>query len=71
VISIWIIEDCEKVLTYLQGTQDYILAYYISDLLEIVGYTDFDFTRCLYSRKLTLVCVILLVGGAVSWKSMK
>jgi hypothetical protein len=33
----------KKVLRYLQGTQDYMLTYNKSDLLEIVGYTNSNF----------------------------
>jgi hypothetical protein len=61
----------KKVLRYLQGTQDYMLTYNRSDLLEIVGYIDSDFAGCPNSRKSTSGYIFLLASGAVSWRSMK
>ncbi|RVW79277.1 Retrovirus-related Pol polyprotein from transposon TNT 1-94 [Vitis vinifera] len=43
----------------------------ISSHLEIVGYSDSDFVGCLNSRRSTLGYIFMLVGGAVSWKSVK
>ena len=39
--------------------------------LEIIGYSDSDFTACVDSRKSTSGYIFLFVGGAVSWKSAK
>ncbi|KAL6327282.1 hypothetical protein AAG906_017839 [Vitis piasezkii] len=39
--------------------------------LEIVGYLDSDFAGCLDSRRSTSGYIFMLVGGAVSWKSVK
>ena len=61
----------KKVLRYLRGTQDHMLTYNKSDLLEIVGYSDSDFAGCPDSRKSTSCYIFLLAGGAVSWKSSK
>ncbi|KAL6333644.1 hypothetical protein AAG906_028829 [Vitis piasezkii] len=38
---------------------------------EIVGYSDFDFAGCLDSKRSTSGYIFMLVGGAVSWKSVK
>lgn len=46
-----------------------MLTYNISDLLVIVGYADF--VRYPDSRKSTSGYIILLAGGAISWKSME
>ena len=56
---------------YLQRTKDYMLIYKRSDRLEIVGYFDSDFTRCLDSKRSTLSYIFTLAGGAISWKSVK
>jgi len=61
----------KKVLRYLQGTKNHMLTYRKSDHLEVIGYTDPDFTGCVDKRKSTFGYVYLLVGGAISWKSVK
>ena len=53
----------KKVMSYLQGNKDYILAYKHSDNLEVVGYTDSDFAECADTRKSTLGYIFLLAGG--------
>ena len=40
----------ERVMRYLQRTKDYMLAYRKLDQLEIIGYSDSDFTECQNSR---------------------
>ncbi|XP_057981246.1 secreted RxLR effector protein 161-like [Malania oleifera] len=61
----------KKVLRYLQGMKDYKLVYRRSDHLEVVGYSNSDFVGCVNTRKSTFGYVYLLVGGAISWKSVK
>ncbi|XP_057958549.1 secreted RxLR effector protein 161-like [Malania oleifera] len=61
----------KKVLRYLQGMKDYKLMYRRSDHLEVVGYSDSDFTGCADTRKSTFGYVYLLAEGAISWKSAK
>ena len=56
---------------YLQRTKDYMLTYRKSDQLEIIGYSDSDFAGCRDSMKSTSGYIYLLVGGAISWKSVK
>ena len=41
----------KKVLRYLQGTKDHTLTYMRFDHLEVIGYSDSDFTRFVDSRK--------------------
>ena len=61
----------KKVLRYLQGTKDYMLTFKRYDQLEVIGYTDSDFSSCLDSRKSTFGYLFMLVEGAISWKSAK
>ena len=61
----------KKVMRYLRGTKDYILTFKRYDNLEVIGYTDSDFTGCVDSRKSTFGYVYLLAGATISWKSAK
>ena len=61
----------KRVMRYLQRTKDYMLTYRKSDQLEIIGYSDSDFAGCRDSMKSTSGYIYLLVGGAISWKSVK
>ncbi|XP_057952464.1 secreted RxLR effector protein 161-like [Malania oleifera] len=61
----------KKVQRYLQGTKDYKLMYQRSDHLEVVGYSDSDFSGCVDTRKSTFGYVYLLARGTISWKSAK
>ena len=36
----------KRVMWYLQKTKDYMLTYWRSDQLEIIGYSDFDYVGC-------------------------
>jgi hypothetical protein len=55
----------------LQGTKDYGLTYRHIDHLEVVGYSDSDFARCVDSRKSTSGYIFLLARRAISWRSNK
>jgi len=55
----------------LQGTNDYMLTYKKSDQLKVIGYSDFDFADCLEDRKSTSGLILMMAGGAISWKSVK
>jgi hypothetical protein len=48
-----------------------MLTYERSDSLEIVGYSDSDFTGCLDTDRSTSGYVFKLAGGAISWSSFK
>src|SRR3954469_23373871 len=63
----------KRVFRYLQKTKDYMLTYRKSESiqLEIVGFSDSDFSGCQDTRRSTSGYVFLLAGGAISWKSMK
>nr|CAN78435.1 hypothetical protein VITISV_006572 [Vitis vinifera] len=39
--------------------------------LEVIGYSDLDYTGCIDSRKSTSGYVFMLAGGAISWRSAK
>ncbi|XP_047325431.1 secreted RxLR effector protein 161-like [Impatiens glandulifera] len=65
----WIV--VKRVMRYLKRTKDFMLTYKKSDQLEIVGYSDSDFTGCQDSRRSTSSYIFMLAGGAISWKSVK
>ena len=48
-----------------------MLMYRKSEQLEIIGYSDFDFSGCIDSIKSISSYISLLAGGAISWKSAK
>ena len=56
---------------YLQGIKDFKLTYRHSDPLEVVGYSDSDFTGCTDTRKSTSGYIFLLAKGVISWRSIK
>jgi hypothetical protein len=60
-------DGAKKALRYLQGTKDIILTYEKSNTpLEIVGYSDLDFTDCLDTEKSTSGYISTLTNGAIS-----
>ncbi|XP_070044951.1 secreted RxLR effector protein 161-like [Nicotiana tomentosiformis] len=61
----------KRVLRYFQGTKDYKLTYKYSDSLEVIGYSDSDLGGCKDTGKSTSGYIFLLVGGVVSWRSVK
>ncbi|RVW64274.1 Retrovirus-related Pol polyprotein from transposon TNT 1-94 [Vitis vinifera] len=61
----------KKVMRYLQGTKDYNLMYRRTNNLEVVGYSNLDFAGCVDSRKSTSGYIFIVVGGAISWRSVK
>jgi hypothetical protein len=56
-------KPAKKVMQYLQGTKDYGLTFRHTDHLEVVGYSDSDFARCVDSRKSTSGYIFLLLEG--------
>ena len=61
----------KKVLRYLQGTKNYMLMYKRSNRLDLIGYSNSDFSGCLDNKKSTFGHLFLLAEGVVSWKSSK
>ncbi|XP_041011278.1 secreted RxLR effector protein 161-like [Juglans microcarpa x Juglans regia] len=61
----------KKVMWHLQRTKDYMLTYGRSEHFDIIGFSDSDFASCLDNRRSTSGYVFMLVGGAMSWKSVK
>ena len=61
----------KKVLRYLQGTKDLILTYQHTNILNVVGFCDVDFTGCIDDKKSTTSYIFVMAGGVVSWKSVK
>ena len=58
----------KKVLTYLQGTKDFVLTYQLSNILDIVGYSNADYAGCPNDRKSTSGYIFMMAGGAISVK---
>ncbi|XP_051118529.1 secreted RxLR effector protein 161-like [Andrographis paniculata] len=56
---------------YLQGTKDFMLMYRQTNVLEVIGYSDLDYTGCIDTRKSTSGYVFMLAGGTISWRSAK
>ena len=52
------------VMWYLQKTTDYMLTYWRSDQLEIIGYSDY--VGCQDSNRSTSCYIYMLAGGAIS-----
>ena len=52
----------KRVMQFLQITKEYMLTYKRSDKLEIMGYSDSDFTGCLDSKRSTLGYIFTLAG---------
>ena len=48
-----------------------MLTFRRSSHIEVIGYSDSDYARYMGTRKSTLGYLFLLVGGAVSWGSVK
>jgi hypothetical protein len=48
-----------------------MLTYRRSDKLEVIGYTDSDFTGCMDSLKSTSDYIFILIGEAISCRSAK
>ena len=61
----------KKVLRYLQGTKDLMLTYRRTNILDVVGFCDADFSGCIDDKKSTTGYIFMMAGGAVSWKSVK
>jgi hypothetical protein len=61
----------KKALRYIQGTKVLMITYERSDSLEIVGYSDSDFTGCMDTDRSISGYVFKLVGGAISRSSSK
>ena len=61
----------KKVLRYLQGTKDLMLTYWRIDTLEVVGFSDSNYSGCVDDKKCTSGFIFMMAEGAVSWKSFK
>ena len=59
-------KDVKNVLRYLQGTKYYMLMYRRSNHLEVIGYSDLNFVRCINNRKSTFDYLSLFRKGAIS-----
>ena len=48
-----------------------MLTYRHTDTLEVVGFSDFDYTGCMDDKKSTSGYIFMMAQGVVSWKSVK
>ena len=61
----------KKILRYLVGTKSIGLWYSKNTPLELIGYSDSDFTGCKLDRKSTSGAYHFLRGNLISWFSKK
>ena len=61
----------KRVIRYLKGTRTTGLTYGTESSYDPIGYCDSDWAGCRVTRKSTEGFVILIGGGAVSWRSKK
>ena len=47
------------------------MTYWCTDTLEMVGFSDSNYARCMNDKKFTFCYIFLMVQGAVSLKSVK
>lgn len=63
-------QTVKRIFRYLIGTRNYGLVFGNSgSTLNLIGFTDADYTGCIQTRKSRSSCVFLLNGGPVSWSS--
>ena len=56
----------KKVLRFLEGTKDLMLTYRCTDTLEVVGFSDYDYTGCMEDKKSTSYYIFMMAEGVVS-----
>ncbi|XP_068651606.1 secreted RxLR effector protein 161-like [Aristolochia californica] len=64
-------KSTKRVMRYLRRTKYYMLTYWRSDSLEIIGFSDSDFVGCQDNRRSTSSYIFMLGEGGISWKSAK
>lgn len=60
------LKAAKRILRYLNGTQDLVLFYPISDSFDLIGYTDDDYAGFLVDRKSTLGMAHFLGSALIS-----
>ena len=58
-------------LRYIRGTMEYGLVYEHSGSVQLEGFTDVDWVRCVEDRKSTSGCCFNIESGVVTWFSRK
>ncbi|XP_038904442.1 secreted RxLR effector protein 161-like [Benincasa hispida] len=61
----------KRILRYLKGTPSLGILYQKGEKLNLIGFSDSEYTRDLNDRKSTLGYVFMLGSGAISWSSKK
>ena len=64
-------KDAKRILHYVQGTKHFEIHYASSSLLELVGFTNFDWVGDPIDRKSTSSYVFMLAHGPISYSSNK
>jgi hypothetical protein len=63
----WIIEKLLRMFyTIYKGVKKYMFTFKKSDNLEIIGYSDSDFSGCVDSKKFTSGYIFMIAGGPIS-----
>ena len=63
-------KEANKVLRYLQGIKDLMLTYRHTDTLEVVGFSDSDYTSCVDDKKSTNGHIFMMAKRTISWKRL-
>ena len=58
-------QAAKKVLRYLQATTNLMLTYRQTNILDVVGYCDFDFAGFIDDNKFTIEYIFMMGGGVV------
>ncbi|RDX80582.1 hypothetical protein CR513_38855, partial [Mucuna pruriens] len=63
-------QTAKYIIQYLKGAKKHLLTYKRFNSLEVICYSDFDYGGCPNDHKSTSGYIFMLVGGAISWKSV-
>ncbi|XP_014496794.1 uncharacterized protein LOC106758380 [Vigna radiata var. radiata] len=61
----------KRILRYVKGTMSYGLSFTRGASLNVLGYSDADWARCIETRRSTYGYSIFLGGNLVSWSAKK
>ena len=64
-------KEAKRILQYIQGTRTYGIHYAADFELELVGYTDSNWTGDSIDRKSTSGYVFMFGGGSICWSCKK
>ena len=61
----------KHILRYIKGTVEYGLVYERRGIVQLTGFTDVEWARCVEDRKSTSGCCFSIGSGVVSWFNRK